>query len=372
MAELSASGVIRAPKNVLDRMRRDVERNALRARNGIKLASGTGMPRLGQTPKDLVWESGDRCRLWRYRSDRVTTSPPLLIVFSLMSRPYVIDLQPGNSFVELLQAAGFDVFLVDWVPADERHADETLETYVDEYLPEAVRQTCRSAGSSSVNLFGYCFGGILTALYAAHHHRSAPLRSLTCMAAPIDFSQMDLLAELGKEGRIDVDRLVDDTGNVPASAIRHVFRLMRPTADVRTYVDLLENVWNDEYVTSHYAMTTWGNDHVPFPGATAKQTVDMLLRDNAFMTDRVYLGGDHVRLKDITVPMLTIIAERDYIVQQPVAAPLPDLVGSEDNETLLLPAGHMGLIVGRTAMRVTGPLIIEFLQARSETIGAAS
>lgn len=146
---------------------------------------------------------------------------------------------------------------------------------------------------------------------------------------------------------------------------------MRPTADLRTYADLLENIWSDEYVQSDHAMTTWGNDHVPVPGAAARQTFDMIIRDNALMTDRLYLGRDHVRLKDIEVPILTILAERDHIVPEAVASPLPDLVGSVDNQVLRLDAGHIGLVVGRTAMRVTLPRIIEFLHARTKTIGGA-
>src|SRR5919112_670693 len=353
------TGALRAPGELLDRVRRDVERNALRARNGIKLAAGVDRPRLGQTPKDLVWSSG-RCELWRYRSDAVSLSPPLLIVFSLVSRSYVLDLRPGNSFIEHLLSAGFDVFLIDWAPADERHADERLEDYADVYLPDAVRHTCQAAGTDSINLFGYCFGGVLALLYAAHHP-DAPLRSLAVMAPPVDFSAMGVWTEMGREGRLEIDSVVDETGNVPPGVIRHGFRLLKPTGDVRQYATLLDNVWNDEYVTAYQAMTTWSNDHVPFPGAAARQTMEMLVRNNGFMRDEVRLDGDHVRLRDIHWPMLTVIAERDHIVPEPVAAPLRGLVGSEENDELRLDAGHIGLVVGRTAAKVTIPRIIEFL-----------
>ena len=66
-----------SPQTVLDRVRRDVERNALRARNGIKLVAGVDRPGVGLTPKDVVWERG-RTQLWHYRSDKVKYSPPLL------------------------------------------------------------------------------------------------------------------------------------------------------------------------------------------------------------------------------------------------------------------------------------------------------
>jgi polyhydroxyalkanoate synthase len=351
---------------MLDRVRRDVERNALRARNGVKLAAGLDRPELGQTPRDLIWSSG-RCELWRYRSDTVSLGPPLLMVFSLVSKSYILDLQPGNSFVEHLQAAGFDVFLVDWAPADERHADEKLEDYADDYLPEAVARTCEAAGTRSVNLLGYCFGGVLTLLYAAHHP-DAPLRSLTVMATPVDFSDWGLISEVARKGRLDVDDLIDETGNVPASSISQSFRLLKPTGEIRQYATLLDNVWNSEYVTAYQAMTTWANDHVPFPGAAARQTLEMLVRDNAFMTGQLRLGGDAVSLSDITIPMLTVIAERDHIVPEPVAAPLPGLLGSQDNDVLRLDAGHIGLAVGRTAAKVTIPQIIEFLKKRSEPV----
>jgi polyhydroxyalkanoate synthase subunit PhaC len=363
---IPGTGALRAPGELLDRVRRDVERNALRARNGIKLAAGIDRPRLGQTPRDLVWSSG-RCELWRYRSDRVSLAPPLLIVFSLVSRSYVLDLQPGNSFVEHLQSAGFDVFLVDWTPADERHADDRLEDYADGYLPEAVQRTCEAAGTDSVNLLGYCFGGVLTLLYAAHH-RDEPLRSLTCMATPVDFSDWGLTSELARAGRLDLDAVLDDMGNVPPGTMLQGFRLLKPTGELRQYATLIDNVWNDQYVTAYQAMTTWANDHVPFPGATARQTLEMLVRENAFVTDRVRLDGDPVHLRDIRMPMLTVIAERDHIVPEPVAAPLPDLVGSEENDVLRLDAGHIGLVVGRTAAKVTIPRIIEFLRRRSEPV----
>ena len=98
---------------VVERVRREVERNALRVRNGIRLAAGIRPPGVGQTPKEIVWRRG-RSELWRYRSDHIRVSPPLLIFYSLFNRSYILDLQAGNSFVEHLLNAGFDVYLLDF------------------------------------------------------------------------------------------------------------------------------------------------------------------------------------------------------------------------------------------------------------------
>src|SRR3954464_13699934 len=174
-----------SPQTILDRVRRDVERNALRARNGIRLVAGVDRPGLGCTPKDVVWQRG-RSKLWHYRNDDGRHSPPLLIVFSLISRSYSLDLTSGNSFVEQLLGAGFDVYLLDWGEPDERDAPNGLEDYVDDYIPAAVERIRELSGADEVNLFGYCFGGDLSLLYAAHHP-DAPLRSLTVLATPVDF-----------------------------------------------------------------------------------------------------------------------------------------------------------------------------------------
>ena len=354
--------------DLLGRVRRDVERNALRARNGVKVVAGTDRPKLGQTPKDVVW-SRDRVELWRYRADGPRRSPPLLIVFSLVSRSYVLDLRPGNSFVEHLLAAGFDVFMLDWGVADERDADNTLEDYVDGYLPAAVDRVLEAADAEELNLLGYCFGGVLSLLYAAHHPE-APLRSLTTMATPVDFSDFGVFGSLVQEGRVEVGSILDENGNVPASAVRESFRLLRPTGDLQKYATLLENVWNDEYVTAYQAMNRWANDHVPFPGAAAEQSVDMLLRGNGFVEDTIRLGGDAVSLSDICVPYMNVMAKRDHIVPAATAGPAVGLVGSLEKDELQLDAGHIGLVVGRTAAKVTIPTIIEFLSARTEEAAA--
>lgn len=355
-----------SPLAALDRVRRDVERNTLRARNGIRLAAGTERAGVGQAPKDVVWRRG-RTELWHYRSDDVRFSPPLLIVFSLISRSYILDLTPGNSFVERLLGAGFDVYLLDWGVPDERDAANRLEDYVDDYIPAGIDRVLELSGADEVNLLGYCFGGNLVLLHAAHHLDS-PLRSLTVMATPADFRHMGPLGDVFATGGLDVDSVLDADGNVPPQVILQGFRSLTPTAEVTSYVNLWEKLWSDEYVAAYQAMTGWSTDHVPFPGAAARETVQMLLRDNAMLTDRLSVGGDPVHLSDISCPFLTVLASRDHIVPEAAAAALIDLVGSDDKHELRLDAGHIGLVVGKTAAKTTIPQIIEFLERRSEAL----
>ena len=139
------------PADLLLRVNRDVERSILRARNGVRYIRGTHRPALGTTPKDVVWASG-KAELWRYTGGARRYGPPVVIVHSLVSRSYILDLRPGNSLVEYLVAAGLDVFMLDWGVPDELDADNDLERYVNFYIPRALAAARRASGNDEVTL----------------------------------------------------------------------------------------------------------------------------------------------------------------------------------------------------------------------------
>ena len=127
--------------SVVERVRREIERNTLRVRNGVRLAAGVSPPGVGQTPKEVVWRSG-RTELRRYRSDRVSVSPPLLIVYSLFNRSYILDLLPGNSFVEhLLKQALTYTCWTGASPTSAMPATHSMTT---------LTTTCRPQSNASV------------------------------------------------------------------------------------------------------------------------------------------------------------------------------------------------------------------------------
>ena len=154
-----------SPAGVLDRIRRDLDRNALRLRNGLKHLAGVGLPDVAMTPKELVW-SRDKVQLNHYLSDHPKASPPVLLVMSLVSKGYILDLRPGNSFIEVLMAHGFDVYALDWGVPDAVDAGNSFETYCDEYLPLAAQAVLAHSGADELTVFGYCFGGVLSLLFA--------------------------------------------------------------------------------------------------------------------------------------------------------------------------------------------------------------
>jgi polyhydroxyalkanoate synthase len=354
------------PTELLDRIRRDATRAVLRGRNGLRHISGVARPPTGVSPKRTVWQR-DKAQLWRYDSDQRRLGPPVVIVMSLVSRSYILDLRPGNSLVQFLLERGFDVYLVDWGVPTEADAANGLETYCDEYLPRAIAAAADASPSGDITLYGYCFGGVLSLLSLAGNPQ-LPVRNLAVMATPTDFTHMGPMSAMLQDGRVDPESLIDETGNVPPEVIADSFKVLKPTADVTSYVNLWQNLWNDDFVEAYQTMTQWSRDHIPFPGEAFRQTVRHLNRENALLSGRVPLGGRTAELAAITCPFLNVIADNDHIVPPPATVPLTGLVGSTDVEELHLPAGHVGLVVGRSAHRNSMPRIADWIERHSDPV----
>jgi poly[(R)-3-hydroxyalkanoate] polymerase subunit PhaC len=133
----------------------------------------------------------------------------------------------------------------------------------------------RQTGADELTMLGYCLGGVISALYASAYD-DAPVRNLMLLASPFDFDQMGAMVAPLREGRLDADDLIDDTGNVPADALYSGFFMQAPTVQVAQYATLWENLWNDEFVEGHQARAEWSRDPVPFPGAAFAELVEQL------------------------------------------------------------------------------------------------
>ncbi len=144
---------------------------------------------IAQTPKELVWTL-NKAKLYHY----IPVVPaqerhpvPLLLVFALMNRPYILDLRPGHSFVEFMVSRGYDVFLLDWGAPGLEDKNLRLDDYAMEYMPRAIRKLKAIAGSEQFSMLGWCIGAILTTIYVALRPGDG-LRNLMLLTAPLDFS----------------------------------------------------------------------------------------------------------------------------------------------------------------------------------------
>jgi polyhydroxyalkanoate synthase subunit PhaC len=321
-------------------------------------------PVLGASPKDVLIERGTM-RLYHYRAqaDEVYRVP-LLLVMATTNRGYIFDMVPGQSLVEFLLKRGYDVFMVDWAAPrpDEKHL--SLEDYVLDFLPAAVARVAAETGEDELTVVGYCFGGVLSTLWASLHS-PGPMKNLVCFTTPVDFKKMEMFQAWADRRFFDVDRLVETFGQCPAEMLYTAFDMLRPAGRIAGNIRLLDNLWNDEFVKSYRMFDRWAADMLPLAGEYFRQTTKLLMWENRLYEGTMEVGGRRVDLKTITVPFLHVVAEHDHIVPSAASAPLIDMVGSTDKEQVVLKGGHVSLVAGANAVRRLWPKLDQWLQERS-------
>jgi polyhydroxyalkanoate synthase len=321
-------------------------------------------PTLGASPKDLLIQRGTM-NLYHYRpmTDEVYRVP-LLLVMATTNRGYIFDMVPGQSLVEYLLKAGFDVFMLDWSPPRADEKGLTLADYVLDFIPDAIARVQRETGEDEFTVVGYCFGGVLSLLWAALHP-DAPMKNLVTFTTPVDFSKMEMFQAWADQRFFDVDRLVDTFGNCPADYLYTAFDMLRPGARIAGNIRLLDNLWNDEYVKSFRMFDRWASDTLPLAGEYFRETVRKLMWDNRLMEGTMDVAGRPVDLAAITAPFLHVTAEHDHIVPSAASAPLIDKIGSADKEQVTLKGGHVSLVAGGNAIKRLWPRLVEWLGERS-------
>lgn len=323
----------------------------------------TAGPTLGASPRDMLVERGTM-RLCHYhaRVDDVYRVP-ILLVMATTNRGYIFDMVPGQSLVEFLLDAGFDVFMLDWEAprADERRL--TLESYVLDFLPSAVARVAAETGEPDLSVVGYCFGGVLSLLWAALH--PDPLANLVTFTTPADFSRMEMFQAWADRRFFDVDQLVDTLGNCPGDYLYTAFDMLRPGARAAGQIRLFDNLHDDEFVRGFRMFDRWASDILPLAGEYFRQTVKALMWENRLMDGSMTVGGRRIDLGAIVAPFLHVTAQHDHIVPTAASAPLIGLIGSADKREMVLKGGHVSLVAGANAKKRLWPNLARWLGERS-------
>jgi polyhydroxyalkanoate synthase len=348
--------------DLLATARAEFDRAMQRNVKGLDYITTSG-PKLGASVKDVLIERGTM-RLYHYRP-RVDDvyRVPILLVMATTNRGYIFDMVPGQSLVEYLLDAGFDVFMLDWEAprADEKKL--AIEDYVLDFLPMAVARVQRETGEPDVSVIGYCFGGVLSLLWAALHPDK--LANLVTFTTPVDFSRMDMFQAWADRRFFDVDRLVDTFGNCPGDYLYTAFDLLRPGSKAAGQVRLIDNLHDDEFVKSFRMFDRWAADILPLAGEYFRQTTHQLMWENRLLHGTMTVDGHAIDLARITAPFLHVAAQHDHIVPTAASAPLLGMIGSTDKEEVVLKGGHVSLVAGGNAIRRLWPRLVQWLATRS-------
>jgi polyhydroxyalkanoate synthase subunit PhaC len=261
--------------------------------------------------------------------------------------------------------AGFDTYLIDWGKPtfSDRHLN--LNSYVNGYLRNIVNHLQKRTSSPQVNILGYCMGGTMSSIFTALHPRL--VKNLILLAAGIDFATRDGLLNLWTDSRyFDVDAFIDAFGNCPPEYLQACFLLLKPVRNLLAKpAALFERLDDKKHVEEFVTMEAWLNDNVPVAGEVFREFVKYLYQQNLLVQNRLTVGKRTVDLKQITCPVLNLMADQDDLVPPAQSQTFNDLVGSQDREAIRLATGHIGLAMGSAAQRELWPHAVQWLASRS-------
>jgi polyhydroxyalkanoate synthase len=340
----------------------ELDRNVRRLTNLAKLATAAE-PKTGQTPREEIYKR-NKSRLYRYASTRRHRTPILFVPNLGISRPYIFDLLPGGSFIEHMTREGFDFYLLDWGVFGPEDNDLSFEECVTKILPRMARKVLETSGTEELSVLGYCMGAPLSASFLASHSEIR-VKNFINMAGPIDFSEIGIFGLWLDKKYFDVDRFVDTLGSVPADMVKAGFKLLKPTMDLSTNLNLWWNLWNDKYVEGFSALNKWANEYVAFPGEFFRQWVRDFYQGNKLIRGELVFGGRPVKLEHIRCPVFAVGAKEDYIAPPACVRALIHAVSSQVKDYIELPGGHISLIAGRGAATHCWPKVSGWLAPRS-------
>ena len=324
--------------------------------------SKIGLPDIGTSPHETVL-AGEGFRLLRYGTGAERANQcPILIVYALVNRPWVLDLEAGRSTIAQLVASGLDVFLIEWEDPLAQDQDRGFSDYACRMLDECVDTVNRLRNENKVNLLGVCQGGTFSLCYTALYGHK--VRNLVTMVTPVDFHTEDNV--LSKWVRkVDLDRLVGCYGNVPGTLLNALFVSLQPfRLGSKKYLDLVDLADNPEGLRTFARMERWIADSPDQAGRAFREFVGALFQRNALVRCELILDGKVVDLGDIHCPVLNVYALADHLVPASASRVLADHVASADYSELTFDGGHIGIYVSRSAQEKVPPTVAAWLQAR--------
>ena len=320
------TGSKHSPDQILKEIGREAQELQARARRVMSLMEKPLETEIGSTPYEVVYRE-DRIRLKHYRTKgKPKIKTPLLVVYALINRETMLDLQPGRSVVQSFLDAGLDVYMIDWGSPTRKDRFQTIEDHVCGYMDNVVEFIRRRSGSDQVNLMGVCMGGTFSVMYASLFPEK--IRNLITTVSPTNFDTDKGLLHLWVRG-LDVDRLVDAFGNIPGDMMNFGFLLLNPARlMIDKYVGFLDNADKKEFVENFYRMEKWIFDSPDVPGETFRAFLKDLYQKNLLIKNELVLGGKRVDLRKITMPVLNIYGRFDHLVPPEAAGGSPGAWGA--------------------------------------------
>jgi len=347
---------------ILSKLVEDADRVRERAQKASDVLLESLDTEIAATPYEVVHQE-DRVKLKHYLPvTDIRFKMPLLVVYALINRETMLDLQPGRSVVETLLAHGIDLYMIDWGYPTRKDRFLTIDDHINDYVDTMVDFIREKHGLEKIHLMGICMGGTFCVIYSALHPEK--VKNLVTTVTPTNFdTDKGLLHVWMKE--VDADCLVDTYGNISADVMNFGFLLLNPARlMIDKYVGFFENMDNKKFVENFVRMERWIFDSPDLPGETFRQFIKDFYQKNLLIQNKLEVGGKRVDLKNITMPILNFYGKFDHLVPPEACEVLTGKVGSKDTTDVCMDTGHIGIYVSSKCQREFAPKIAAWLEER--------
>lgn len=307
--------------------------------------------------------------LRHYGSGEPTEGAPLLLVPPLMVTSEIYDIAPELSAVTWLGKRSVDVWLVDFGRPEESEGglSRTLDDHV--LAVDACIDHVREATGNDVHVAGYSQGGMFVYQVAAYR-RTAGIASLITFGSPVDIhrnvpAMHDAVAgRLLKGVRSAVKKPLQKIDGLPGALTSTGFKVLSVRKEVQQFFGLFTVLHDREALEKREQRRRFlaGEGFVAWPGPAFRDFVDQFVVHNRMKGGGFVIGDRTVTLADITCPILYAVGTRDEIARPASVRAIRDEVPRADLHELPVRAGHFGLVVGSTSLRVSWPTVVEWLQ----------
>lgn len=260
--------------------------------------------------------------------DHGGTGPPLILIPSLINPPHILDLDADVSLAAVLRRGRRRVLLLDWGPAAQR-AELSIAGHVERLLVPLL-QTLDERPA----LVGYCLGGTM-AIAAAN---LLPVERVATLAAPWRFSRYPDAARKTLQQIWDNARpTAEALGALPMEVLQASFWSLDPRRTVTKFSELAAFAADSDEARRFILLEDWANEGEPLPLPAARELMVDFFQQDLVGSGRWKVGGASINTK-LGVPALHLTAARDRIAPAETAP---------EGETVEMPAGHVGMVVGR-------------------------
>ncbi len=319
---------------------------------------------IATTPYDVVFEI-DRVKLKHYKpmtGKKLKT--PLLLVYALINRETMLDLQPGRSVVENFLKQGVDVYMIDWGYPTRKDKYLGIDDHVNVYMDEIVDFIRNENKVAKVNLMGICMGGTFSVMYSSLHPEK--VQNLVTTVTPTYFDIDTGLLNIWMR-QLPVEQIADTFGNIPGDFLNFGFLLLNPARlMLDKYVGFYEHLDDKKFVEGFVRMEKWIFDSPDIPGETFREFIRDCFQNNLLIQNKMVVGGQKIDLKKLTMPLLNIYGKFDHLVPPEACEKLTGAVGSKDTEDVCLNTGHIGIYVSSKCQLEFTPKITGWLTERDK------